>query len=96
MLFCFGCIMGQKGQVRWWSSPSPHQRWKGFTHLVPQLKPPLIEGNKRAVTGPIQTESVLYPNRAGYDFLKGKGVNEQKLGPRMEPCVRSSDAAVPR
>lgn len=70
--------MGQRGQVCWWSSP--HQRRKGFTHLVWQLNPPphaLTEGNKRAVTGPIHTESVLYPNRAGYDFLKAKGVNEQ-------------------
>lgn len=40
MHFCFGCIIGQKGQVCWWSLPKPHQGGKGFTHLPWQLKTP--------------------------------------------------------
>ena len=40
MHFCFGRIVGQRGQVCWWSLPSPHQKGKGFTHLVWQLKTP--------------------------------------------------------
>lgn len=40
MHFCFGCIMGQRVQVCWWSLLWPHHRGKGFTHLVWQLKTP--------------------------------------------------------
>lgn len=53
MHFCFGCIIGQRGQVCWWSLPYPHQRGKGFTHLVWQLKIPLCkkqEGSDRTHT----------------------------------------------